>query len=76
MPTEKYRSRNLYESGYLSIVGSIPDLERDEEGIIWFSFPAECEELAKAYWKGDTQIDAKSLADSIRTLKDRMSGTK
>ena len=72
MPAKDYRTRNLSEGAYLSIVLSIPDIEKDAENIFWFVFPPEAEEKSKEYWSGKAIVNAKEFADAIRNLKERM----
>lgn len=37
-----------------------------------FENERRCEELSQAYWNRDLAVDAKTYADSERTLKDRI----
>ena len=72
MPAKDYRTRNLLEASTLSLVVSIPDLEKDAGDIFWFVFPPEAEKKSKEYWAGKTTVIAKELSDAVRNLKERM----
>ncbi len=75
MPTD-FRTRNLFEAAFLSTVVSVPEIEKDNEGICWFVFPLKAEEESKSYWNGKAKVNAKELANNVRNLKDRMQSIK
>jgi len=69
---ETYRTKNLFEAGYLSLT-YVPSLEKSEEGDYFFVFPAEAKDLSTSYWSGKVDANLKQFVDSVKTLKDRLS---
>ncbi|OGE25741.1 hypothetical protein A2780_02530 [Candidatus Daviesbacteria bacterium RIFCSPHIGHO2_01_FULL_41_45] len=70
----EYKTRDLHEAAFLYAKGK--KLLRLEGGgrEFWFVFDEAdgCEVLANSYWANEVEVLAKSYADSLRTLKDRV----
>lgn len=68
------RTKDLYEaSAIYSIHGKFIGLEKDGKQF-WFVFENKniCEEIRNNYWQKQLSVDAKTYADAIRSLKDRI----
>jgi len=73
LENDTYRVKDLYLAAFIySQQKELITIER-ESGVCWFIFANKksCEELSKLYWSRKARLDdAKSLSDSIRSLKD------
>lgn len=70
----EYATRDLYESAFL-FASNQKLLRLDKDGsCYWFVFDeaSYCEYLVDLFWRRKAPIDAKTYADSIRSLKDRI----
>ena len=75
--TNIYRTKDLYESGYLLASGKLKLIEVQSEGnskVCFFLFEprGKAEELSVEYWNKTGEISAREYADSLRVLKDRI----
>lgn len=71
---EIYKTKDLYEAALIYAKGQkLLNLEGESE-FYWFVFEDKktCEKLANKYWQGSAIVNAKTFADAIRTLKDRI----
>ena len=70
----QYQTRDLYEGAYLYASGQKLIRLRNDSGRFWFLFEDKhaCQMLIDSYWHKDGLIDAKTFADAIRSLKDRI----
>ncbi len=74
MKTNGYSTKDLYEAATLYTLNiTFLGLERDGQ-ICWFNFANDelCKKTADAFWSRKVKVDAKSYAEAIRTLKDRI----
>ncbi len=73
LENDTWRVKDLYLGAFIYSQGKeLITIER-ENGTCWFVFANKksCEELASLYWSRKARLDdAKSLSDSIRSLKD------
>ena len=73
-----YRTKDLYEAAALTAAGcNIRNLE-PADGFYYFNFSdlETCEKVSNSYWNNSLMLPAKSLADAIRSLKDRLFASK
>jgi len=69
-----YKTKDLYEASTLyALDQKFLYLEKEGE-YFWFVFGNKevCQEIADKYWRREVSVDAKTYADAIRTLKDRL----
>lgn len=73
MPTE-FRTKDLYEASVLHSTGQkLLRLEgQGSQYFFVFSDKDSCQKLSNSYWLGEVEVNAKSLTNSIRELKDRI----
>ncbi len=75
---EQFRTKDIYEASALVASNALlVGLERDQ-GFYWFVFEnaTGCRKVSDAYWSNKLSILAKSYADAIRSLKDRIFANK
>ena len=73
MDTE-FRTKDLYESSVLCALGKkLLRLEGDGSQY-WFVFADReaCKKVSNSYWAGDIKVNAKTLVNWVRDLKDRI----
>lgn len=70
----RYETKDLYEaSAIYSLYGKFIGLEKDGKQF-WFVFDNKdiCQKISNDYWQKQLSVDAKTYADAIRSLKDRI----
>lgn len=68
----EYKTRDLYEASALHAAGlPVRGVVREGE-TCYFTFEGvpECEKLSMAYRNREMQVDAKTLIESLKTMKD------
>jgi len=71
---DEYPTRDLYEAAFLFASNKNLIRQDRDNSCYWFVFKEDgyCEYLVDLYWSKKAKIDAKTYADSIRSLKDRI----
>ncbi|MGH2612500.1 MAG: DUF5659 domain-containing protein [Rhabdochlamydiaceae bacterium] len=74
MENDQYKTKDLSEASALVCAGAKLIRLESASNFFYFVFldKRRCEELSASYWSGELQVSAKSYADSIRSLKDRL----
>lgn len=76
MKENVYLTRDLYEAALLyACQQKLLRLEKEEKGrSFWFVFLGQntCQSLIDTYWRQELEVNAKTYADAIRSLKDRL----
>lgn len=69
-----YYTKDLSEAAAILCSGAKLLRLEQEQNFYWFLFVDKslCEQLSNSYWSGELKIYAKTYADSIRSLKDRL----
>jgi hypothetical protein len=69
-----YLTKDLGEAAALISKGAKMLRLQQESSFFWFVFQDKplCEKLSNEFWSGELQVSAKTYADSIRSLKDRL----
>lgn len=70
----EYFTKDIYVASFLDAKGQkVSRIERNGK-ICWFVFDDKykCQDLVDGYYRNSIMVEAKSLVDSIRTLKDRI----
>ena len=70
----EYSTRDLFEASLLfASAKKLIRLDREDK-FFWFVFDDNvgCDVLITAYWSKEASIDARTYADAIRSLKDRL----
>ena len=73
-----FKTKDLYEGSFLLAEGMILDRLDKEGNFFWFVFTEQksCEDLINAYWNGKATTNARTYANAIRNLKDRIFANK
>ena len=74
MDKDVYLTKDLYEAAALySANQKFLGLEREGQ-FYWFAFENKevCQKISDDFWAKRVKVDAKSYAEAIRTLKDRI----
>lgn len=69
---KEFRTKDLYLASYLFAKEKILARVDREKHICWFVFEDISNETINKFWAGKAECDAKTFADAIRTLKDRI----
>lgn len=71
---ETYATRDYWLAAALMAKGQeLTRLEWEgKQAHFIFKDEAACQQYEHAYWSGDLMVSAKKMADSLRTLKDRL----
>jgi len=69
-----YYTKDLHEASALICAGAKIVRLQPDTSFVWFVLENKslCERLSNDYWAGTLQLPAKSYADSLRNLKDRL----
>lgn len=69
-----FRTKDLSEAAALLCQRARLLRLEEEQNFYWFVFANQsvCEDISNSYWSGELQVSAKSYADSLRNLKDRL----
>lgn len=69
-----YHTKDLMEAAALACSGAKIVRLESASTFYWFVFEdkSQCEQLANSFWAGELCVPAKTYADSIRNLKDRL----
>ncbi len=72
--TNEFSTKDLYEASALHSLGQKLLRLEGEGNQYWFVFADKdlCKKLSDSYWAGEVEVNAKSLTNSIRELKDRI----
>jgi len=74
MNKDVYLTKDLYEAALLySLDKKFLGLKQDN-GFYWFQFEnkSDCEQVADGFWCKRINVNAKTYAEAIRSLKDRI----
>jgi hypothetical protein len=75
---ERFKTKDIYEaSALIATNANLITLEADR-GFYWFVFEnaTSCRKVSDSYWSNRLTILAKSYAEAIRSLKDRIFASK
>ena len=74
MNNNVYLTKDLYEASLLYSLGKRFLGLKQENNFYWFQFEdkASCEQIADGFWSRKINVNAKTYAEAIRTLKDRI----
>ena len=74
MKQDVYNTKDLYEASLLYSLGKKFVGLKQENSFYWFQFEDRdsCERIANSYWGKEISVNAKTYAEAIRTLKDRL----
>ncbi len=75
--TTEYRTKDIFEASFLhcSQIKILRLEPTSDSAYYWFIFQDDkdhCQKLTNAYWNKSAMVDAKTFADSCRTIKDFM----
>lgn len=70
----EFRTKDLYEASVLYSLGKKVLRLEGSGNQYWFVFADSdsCKEFSDLYWRGEIEVNAKSLVNCIRDLKDRI----
>lgn len=69
-----YFTKDLSEAAAILCSGAKLLRLEQEQNFYWFVLANKslCEQLSNSYWTGELQVSAKSYADSLKSLKERV----
>lgn len=69
-----YFTKDLSEAAAILCSGAKLLRLEQEQNFYWFVFQDKslCERLSSSYWAGELQVSAKTYADSLKSLKERV----
>lgn len=71
---DEYLTKDLGEAAALLCKSAKLLRLEQEQNFFWFVFADKslCEESSNSYWASELQVSAKTYADSLKSLKDRL----
>ena len=71
---EQFRTKDIYEASALLASDAKFLYLEPESNFYWFVFEnaTACRTLSDSYWRNELTVHAKSLTDTIRSLKDQI----
>lgn len=72
--TDLYFTKDLSEAAAIFCKNAKLLRLKQEQNFYWFVFQDKqlCEQLSNSYWAGELQVSAKTYADSLKSLKERV----